>query len=166
MSLGGIFGAVCVFSSGGIVQAARLLLYVLLLSPLAAVAEDPIYDRANSVIAKLEVLDNLGRSCDYLLSVKGMEGAQSESCSKYLTNMRGPYFESIGNECVKLSNWYEQKQKFIASNKSYPDLNPNGAKRLLRDMKAVTKACHPDSLESYEYLTKPLKKINALGSLK
>jgi len=145
---------------------ARLLLQVLLLSSLVAVAEEPIYGRANGVIAKLEVLDSLGRSCGYQLSVKGAEGAQSESCSKYLTNMRGPYFDSIGNECIKLSNWYEEKRKFIAVNKSYPDTNPIEVKRLVRDMKAVNKACHPDSLESYEHLTKPLKKINALGSLK
>lgn len=142
------------------------LLFILVFVPIVAIAEESILDRANNVITKLEVINNVGRGCDYQLSVKGMEGANSESCQKYMTNIQGPYFDEIGKECVALSNWYEEKRKFVSTNKNYVDKNPTEAKRLVRDMKAVNKACHPDSLESYEFLKKPAQKMKALGALK
>ena len=143
-----------------------LLLFVLTIAPFAALAEDSIFDRANTVVTKLEVLNNVGRTCDYQLSVNGIDGVKSDSCQKYQKNIQGQYFDEIGKECVRLSNWYEEKRKFIAANTSYPDKHPTDAKRLVRDMKAVNKACHPDSLASYEYLQKPAQKMKALGSLK
>ena len=145
---------------------ASKLLFVLAFAPTVAIAEESVFDRANNVVTKLEVLNNVGRSCDYQLSVKGIDGANTESCQKYMTNIQGPYFDEVGKECVALSKWYEEKRKFISANKSYPDKHPADAKRLVRDMKAVNKACHPDSLESYEFLKKPAQKMKALGALK
>ena len=135
------------------------------LSSLNCLAEPSILNRATKVQSKLEVLNNLGRQCEAELQVKGLKGGVSETCTKYLKNINGSFFESIGTECVALSNWYESKRKMIISNPNYADQHPEDASELVRDMKSVQKTCNPKNMASYTYLTKPLDTINALKEL-
>jgi hypothetical protein len=143
----------------------NLVLVVLAFMSVNVFAENSILDRAMKVQSKLEVLNNLGRDCEAHLQVDGMKGAQSEQCEKYLRNIQGEYFTSLGEECVSLSNWYEDKRKMIIANPDYPDKNPNDAARLVKEMKAVQKSCNPGNMAGYTFLTKPLDTINALSEL-
>jgi hypothetical protein len=143
----------------------NLVLVVLAFMSVNVFAENSILDRAMKVQSKLEVLNNLGRDCEAHLQVDGMKGAQSEQCEKYLRNIQGEYFTSLGEECVSLSNWYEDKRKMIIANPGYPDKNPNDAARLVKELKAVQKSCNPGNMAGYTFLTKPLDTINALSEL-
>lgn len=144
----------------------NILLVGLLLVAQYAVSEESILNRASNITSKLEVLSNLGQSCEAQLQVNGMNGASSPECEKYLKNIQGEYFTSLGKECVALSNWYEEKRKFIIANSNYAETNPREAKQLVTEMKAVNKACLPENMASYTYLTKPLDTIKALSELK
>jgi hypothetical protein len=64
-------------------------------------AEESISNRAIKVQSKLEVLNNLGRECEVQLQVNGMKGSSSKDCDKYLKNIRGEYFKSLGQECPR-----------------------------------------------------------------
>lgn len=144
-----------------------LVLALLFFSAIAHPEEEQsIYDRADKVKVRLEILNSLGMDCDAELSVKGMKGAASPVCEKFLNNMRGDYFKATMDECVKLSKWYESKRAFISANKNYAQTNPSEAKDLVRDMKAVNTICDTDTMSTrYEFLMKPINKINALTEL-
>jgi hypothetical protein len=142
-----------------------VLYLALLVTPVHSEGES-IQDRASKVKVRLEVLNNLGLNCDAELSVDGMKGANSEDCSKFVSNMRGDYFKKTMEECMKLSEWYESKRVFILANKNYGQTNPTEAQVLVKDMKAVNAVCNMDTMNTrYEYLMKPLNKINALSEL-
>ncbi len=143
----------------------QFILFATMLASFSVNAGDNIYSRANDVVAKLEVLNNLGRKCDYRLSINGSEGMISKNCKKYMKNIRGPYFDSVGTECNDLNKWYNKKIKFIGKNKNIAEKSPEKAKELISSMKAINKACGIDSLRSYEYIIKPLNKMKALGDL-
>src|SRR5687768_14580730 len=94
-------------------------------------AEEAILNRVASITSKLEVLNNLGRECEAHLQVEAMKGASSAECTKYLKNIQGEYFNSIGEECVSLSKWYESKRQFVIKNPSYAEQRPNEAAQLV-----------------------------------
>lgn len=143
-----------------------IILAGLMLAAQTARADESISDQIMKVQTRLEVINNLGRSCDYDLSVDGMKGAQSEDCQKYLNNMKGGYLSQVGTDCKALSEWYEAKRKLLGKPGFIEGLQQSDAETLARDMKGIQAQCNPDKYaSSYPYLMKPLKKIEALSEL-
>lgn len=106
----------------------------LLALSLSAFAQESVQARAVKVTSKLEVLNNLGRECESHLQVESMKGASSAACTKYLKNIQGAYFTSIGKECASLSEWYESKRQLVIKNPDYAEENPEEAAQLVKDI--------------------------------
>ncbi len=138
-----------------------------LLSSGSVIAESIIQDRAESVSARLEVLDGLGLRCQSNLEVSGATGAGSPDCEKFLKNIQGDYFSTVMAECTDLLEWYEVKRKYIASAGSdLAESDPEAAQELINSMKVVRSACDTSQFGvKYKYIRKPLNTIKALSSL-
>lgn len=144
----------------------RVISFAILLASLSATAADGPADierRASVALSKFQTLNRLGLDCDARLQVEGLPSWDSDACAKYRRNITGEYFQALKSECLALSDWYESTRASIQSGIVGPD-SPDAA-AIVRAMRGVQAACHPDSMAEHRYLTAPMDTVDALKSL-